>query len=126
MLKLGCIQVASYSLTKAEAIRSMLGASVPLKEASINFVIPASRGFDSLSSLRGYLFGFLAWSEMYVYKVMYETLIMTGSPILRDPRVRQEAVNLCDTNRAVNESDYPQFFHYTGGRINCTDKAREE
>ncbi|KAJ8554222.1 hypothetical protein K7X08_024900 [Anisodus acutangulus] len=88
---------------------------MPLKEAVIHYVISASMRHDLLGSLGGYLFGFLAWSEMYVYKVMYEALILTGSPILDDPRVRHEALNLYDTHKAVNESEYPQFVRYIGG-----------
>lgn len=43
-------------------------------------------------------------------RFIFETLLITKSPVLHDPRVASEVMNLCEAFKCINATESPQYF----------------
>ncbi|KAJ6843386.1 hypothetical protein M6B38_296365 [Iris pallida] len=101
-----------FSLAQATAIGGMLGANLGLKRKLINEIVNLSDGSDNLSQTVQYISLFLSFNEMKAFQLVYETLLVTQSVVLEDPRIASELRNVKDAINAMRSTTHPQFARY--------------
>ncbi|WOG83167.1 hypothetical protein DCAR_0102341 [Daucus carota subsp. sativus] len=115
------------SFKKAQAVREVLGSIPELKRLVIEFIINWSKsGRTSFNCMMAHLASLLEYNEMSAFRFCYETLILSESPVLKDPRVSDEVSNLYEALGLVNRSEYPKYFRYLAPKEQSSkiDRAR--
>ncbi|KAK1379407.1 hypothetical protein POM88_026151 [Heracleum sosnowskyi] len=101
-----------YSLEKAQAVRSILGSSIYVKRRVIRMLLDMQNGDKNLNNVCRYVASVLEYNEMSAIMFSYETLVQTNSPVLTDPRLYHEVLNLDEALQLMFQSKHPQYFRY--------------
>ncbi|AES73107.1 hypothetical protein MtrunA17_Chr3g0132521 [Medicago truncatula] len=99
-------------LEHAKNLRQMLGSQEKFCKEVLVFIINNVNKSSFLRSTIQYLDRILAWSNMSSFTIIFESLIMTKSPVIYERFLRAEALKFADTVEAICASDYPQYFRY--------------
>ncbi|KAK1395421.1 hypothetical protein POM88_014477 [Heracleum sosnowskyi] len=115
-----------FSLKKAQAVRAILGAIHALKKLVIELIINRIHGTETCRPIFPYLATILEYNEMSAFRLSYETLVITESPILKDSRVSGEVSNLFEAVGLINKSKHPKYFRYLAPKeqVSKIDRAR--
>ncbi|KAI7743405.1 hypothetical protein M8C21_014032, partial [Ambrosia artemisiifolia] len=108
------------SISTAKNIRSIVGGNDTFRAELLKIILGNRDGIDRLNVVCAHLADIISWTEMTPMKFMFESLCLPNSPVLRDSRVKNEVINLCDAHKRINETPYPQYYrilHPTQARV---------
>ena len=97
-------------IKKAETVSKIMGGSFVLRRFVLVTLIHTARSESQIAQLSSYLTSILEHTGMAAFSFIYETLILTRSPVLKLPSLRREVLNLAAAERAINATDHPKFF----------------
>ncbi|KAA8550333.1 hypothetical protein F0562_002017 [Nyssa sinensis] len=100
----------AFEVDKAQVISTIMGANNCLKKLVLMKLIQVGSTDTQLGAVCANLCCTLAWTEMAGLVFICDMLLLTNSPVLRDPRVASEVMNLAVAFWLITASDYPQYF----------------
>ncbi|KAM7260420.1 hypothetical protein ACFE04_016161 [Oxalis oulophora] len=99
-----------FEFGQVEIIRTMLGGSLALKNAVINFLTNKKLIGQPMRKICDYLCNVLAWSGMDIFTSVLDTLVLPESPVTQDNRLNHEMKNFLTALIAVKGCKQPEFF----------------
>ena len=94
----------------AKTYRTVFGQNFGLRKKIAQCVIEKQTFTGILGSVCAYVSNILSWSEMTNLNFIMETLLITKSPVLLQPELATEVLNVERAIKAVRACAMPQFF----------------